>query len=687
MSTNLSPVGGAAAQFLDNNGNPLSGGKIYTYEAGTTTPEPTYTTNTGAVAHSNPIILDSAGRVPGGQIWVNASQDYKFVLTTSADVTIATYDDLMGINGTGLATNAVNVAYDPPGLGAVQTNVQAKLRETVSVKDFGAVGDGVADDTAAIQAAIDAAWVNHALLIFPTGDYLVTDTLDVYEGTQIQGETKFQLPKGFSRPPKATSIFFQPTVGSTDLFSYSWKSPTPPPFIFHTAIEGLYLETNTSNARYGINLNGVIYGNFSNMGFYGPWDASIYCYATINNRFENVYARGDYCAVVYAGQIETTDVWDQCSFWGSPVGVRFEGAAVGVRFNSCLWEQIDFYGVDVHSACQSIMVTDAYCEDVPFGASPAADSCMFRVGLHTGSSLADINTHLIVTGGMFNGRNAGVSGQLFKVGSCWGIIVSGIVANRWPLLFETDPVQTKPNSIVVFGIEGVTWSGTIDDATKWTGVRPNGVINTGSFDMNYKGNAASFVNTTTTTLTNSQVIPGAAWYPNTDGVANLGLSNLRWDTVYATNGTINTSDANEKQDIVEISDAEKRVALRIKGMLKRYRFKDAFAKKGDGARYHFGAIAQEVEQAFADEGLDASRYGLFCSDTWYTVDEKWVKEVTTDKKYVEKKYFAGDVEVTFEDDAQIPESVRVVETLHDTEEHTRLGLRYEELLVFVLASI
>jgi hypothetical protein len=129
------------------------------------------------------------------------------------------------------------------------------------------------------------------------------------------------------------------------------------------------------------------------------------------------------------------------------------------------------------------------------------------------------------------------------------------------------------------------------------------------------------------------------------------------------------------------------VALRIKSMLKRYRFRDAFAKKGDGARYHFGAVAQEVAQAFADEGLDASRYGMFCSDTWYTVDGKWVKEVTADKKYIEKKYFAGDVEVQVEEGAEIPDGVRVVEIAHDTQEHTRLGLRYEELLAFIIASI
>ena len=216
MSTNLSPVGGAAAQFLDNNGNPLSGGKIYTYEAGTTTPEPTYTTGTGAVAHTNPIILDSAGRVPGGQIWVNASQDYKFVLTTSADVTIATYDDLMGINGTGLATNAVNVAYDPAGLGAVQTNVQAKLRETVSVLDFGAV-PGATDDSFvnALQTIIDNVCgqpesltnPNPVRIIIPRGTYWLTKPvyIDALDGLVIEGDNLFgttiKIPAGFTAGP------------------------------------------------------------------------------------------------------------------------------------------------------------------------------------------------------------------------------------------------------------------------------------------------------------------------------------------------------------------------------------------------------------------------------------------------------------------------------------------------------
>jgi hypothetical protein len=96
MAVYLSPVGGAAAQFFDNNGNPLTGGKLYAYAAGTTTPQPTYTTYVGNVNHTHPIVLDAAGRVPGGQVWLQGLQ-YKFVLETSANVLIATYDNVSGI--------------------------------------------------------------------------------------------------------------------------------------------------------------------------------------------------------------------------------------------------------------------------------------------------------------------------------------------------------------------------------------------------------------------------------------------------------------------------------------------------------------------------------------------------------------------------------------------------------------
>lgn len=97
MAVFLSPVGGVAAQFFTNTGAVLTGGKLYTYAAGTTTPLPSYTTSVGNVARTNPIILDAAGRVPdSGEIWIT-SAPYKFVLKDSNDVLIATYDNVSGI--------------------------------------------------------------------------------------------------------------------------------------------------------------------------------------------------------------------------------------------------------------------------------------------------------------------------------------------------------------------------------------------------------------------------------------------------------------------------------------------------------------------------------------------------------------------------------------------------------------
>lgn len=94
---NLSAFAGAGAQFFDDNGVPLVGGKLYTYASGTTTPLATYTTSTGTVANTNPIILNAAGRTPN-EIWLVTGSLYKFILKTSTDVLIGTYDGVPSIN-------------------------------------------------------------------------------------------------------------------------------------------------------------------------------------------------------------------------------------------------------------------------------------------------------------------------------------------------------------------------------------------------------------------------------------------------------------------------------------------------------------------------------------------------------------------------------------------------------------
>ena len=153
---------------------------------------------------------------------------------------------------------------------------------------------------------------------------------------------------------------------------------------------------------------------------------------------------------------------------------------------------------------------------------------------------------------------------------------------------------------------------------------------------------------------------GAQFYPQSDNTNSNGYPGKRWTVIYATTGTINTSDANQKQDIAELDDAEKRVAVAVKSLIKKYRFKDAVAEKGEAARIHVGAVAQEVQAAFVAEGLDPSHYALFCSNTWYEVDGKISDDLVNASYTAETE---GAIEVT------------------------QLGLRYDELLAFVIAAI
>jgi hypothetical protein len=130
---------------------------------------------------------------------------------------------------------------------------------------------------------------------------------------------------------------------------------------------------------------------------------------------------------------------------------------------------------------------------------------------------------------------------------------------------------------------------------------------------------------------------------NRDNAIDLGALTVRFDDIYATNGTIQTSDRNEKQDIEELSEAEQRVAVAAKGLLRKFRWKDKVAEKGDDARIHFGIIAQDLQAAFEAEGLDAGRYAMFIHSTW------------TDEE--------------------------------TGEERSRMGVRYSELLAFIIAAI
>jgi hypothetical protein len=172
MSVNLSLLAGAGWQFFTDSGAVLTGGKLYTYAAGTTTPLASYTSSTGATPNANPIILDAAGRVPE-EIWLTEGLLYKFVLMDANDVLIWTKDNIIGAADlVGFAADLANASDPAKGdalvgfrqsnssgnlTGSVNSTVHKKLQEIISFKDFGAVGDGTTNDQAAIQAALTAA--------------------------------------------------------------------------------------------------------------------------------------------------------------------------------------------------------------------------------------------------------------------------------------------------------------------------------------------------------------------------------------------------------------------------------------------------------------------------------------------------------------------------------------------------
>jgi hypothetical protein len=188
MTVLLSPLAGAGWQFFNNDGVPLAGGKIYTYAAGTSTPQATYTTQSGSIANSNPIILDSAGRPPN-EVWLTNSTEYKFVLNDSAGNLIGTYDDISGINDVGSYFVDLQNSSDPAKgdalVGFRQSNasgnlagsygktVHQKFQEYISILDFIPAGTNTAttDCTAYIQAAENYCATSGNELYWPPGTY------------------------------------------------------------------------------------------------------------------------------------------------------------------------------------------------------------------------------------------------------------------------------------------------------------------------------------------------------------------------------------------------------------------------------------------------------------------------------------------------------------------------------------
>ena len=141
---------------------------------------------------------------------------------------------------------------------------------------------------------------------------------------------------------------------------------------------------------------------------------------------------------------------------------------------------------------------------------------------------------------------------------------------------------------------------------------------------------------------------------NQDNFVDIGASSARFDDVFATNTSITDSDENKKQNIAPLTDAEINAGKAISKLFKTYKWKDKVVEKGSNARIHTGVIAQQVQTAMSDAGLDASKYAFWCSDTYWEKDN-----------------------ITYNTEEEAPK---------DASKITRLSLRYVELLAFIGAA-
>ena len=417
MSVNISLFAGAGWQFFDNNGVPLAGGLLYTYAAGTTTPQTTYTTSAGNIANSNPIVLDSAGRTPN-EIWLTTGLSYKFLLKTSVSTQIGSYDNIFGANDftavyAALAASSGSslVGFIQSGTGAVAETVQTKLRETVSVKDFGAVGDGTTDDTASIQAAINFCQASGRSLFFPAPTvsqyYKVTSELTITGSMNFIGEGMENtaiLGSGLGVGKHVIKV-----TDVDKIFGCEFRNFT---IIGDNACNGMLINNLSGSTLQNIGVRNVLNGfNFTG--------SAANNYQLTCDNLSAVTAITGSTVNIAAGGILVNSTFIGCFFSGL-YGFTVQPTA---SFNSCSFISCNFEGATNEGFyCGGSMSGTSFVNSRTEGNLSLVADFLFKPD-STGAGVNGIT----ITGGFFNRGNA-ASAIRFDVATgagCRGFLVSG----------------------------------------------------------------------------------------------------------------------------------------------------------------------------------------------------------------------------------------------------------------------
>lgn len=301
----------------------------------------------------------------------------------------------------------------------------------------------------------------------------------------------------------------------------------------------------------------------------------------------------------------------------------------------------------------------------------AIEGCSITIGNHGGARIAE---NVCFIPAYFEGSNTCTIGSKASNTNFIGEFITGYTIvdtsgtlNRVsPTNFQTRCGNTGTEDWVVNIVSPVNrrpkFNGT---ATSGIDIKSNTstttIMNTGNISPSYE-QLAVYLNGATGTFLLGAGAAGIVFL--TDGVGTVGSAANRCSTVYATTGTINTSDEREKTELLEADEAEKAAALEIKQHIRKFKFKDAVNKKGEAARIHFGVGAQTVKSIMERHGLKPEQYAFFCFDEWNDV------VVDIPARLDEA---GGEIEPAYQ-------AVR-------QKAGTRYGIRYDELAMFILGAI
>jgi len=587
-----------------------------------------------------------------------ATQNFTLAVPSSPDGTIklargnagATTQDVLSVDASGNINGLVQATGS-----TTARSLANRFADVVNVEDFGAsVTASTATNNSAIQSAINAAAVNGGTVYFPgPGTYNISTTITVPNNVKVNLASNTDVPRNLFVINGAFYRDGKSPEGDSSAFGryFHYKTNSS-----ETANAGEYnfgrIEITDSVSMVGSSgskVNGLdIIHNFGGPNSSGGRHA-------LNGRLLHGYggpaslgppnpATTDRNYVGTVGQV-LTDAWEGGTA-GSPLGAffginAFAGAGGGStyvfnltsgEFNTDIATG-DVNRVHYHSGIQIASnigsrgtFVDAAISISNLGGSPNTWSNGILMGAQNGANaLGSDSTAIKIT----SPHNTTID-------------VTGITV---PTIINHNAFVAKVNGnqdvVLELGNKSVNNSNAIQFFSTSTGL-PSASINSGSTGVIALACATA-------------VIDAPALQPQQNNVTALGTGSFRWTQVFATNGTINTSDGRNKQQVRTLSDKEKIVATKLKSVIRAYKWNDAVESKGDGARIHFGVIAQDVKTAFEEDGLNADEYGIFCYDEWDAIEDE--------------KDFEGNIVIS------------------GREAGNSYGVRYNELTMFILANI